>query len=176
MPSLSGPWWGAPGLCALLLATSAGAQERFDHRGAVGLLLGGGLEHKDSASNTGGVESGFRYDLDLGGTIAVDEEGNELLAFARGSFGGREIDWSLTGGYRGYFGRERVKTFFDLDVAAHVTPELAVGPRVGFGLQYELSPLVGLFAGLAAQLGFGAAFRFDVELIGGLQLRSYLLE
>jgi hypothetical protein len=69
-----------------------------------------------------------------------------------------------------------VKTFFDLNAVVHLAPALTLGPRIGFGVQYELSPLFGVYAGLAAQIGFGQAIRFDGELIGGIQLRSYLLE
>ncbi|MBI3183900.1 MAG: hypothetical protein HYZ28_17320 [Myxococcales bacterium] len=142
----------------------------------MGLLLAGGVEHKESAISGRIFESGQRADVDLGGTIAIGHDGNELKAFGRASLGGPSIDWSLAAGYRGYFGHGRFKTFFDLDAAAHLTPQLTFGPRVGFGLQYELSPLAGIFTGLAAQLGFGGALRFDAELIVGLQFRSYLLE
>lgn len=166
----------AIGLGLLLWGSSALGQERYDHRGAVGLLVGTGLEHTQSAAGGRFLENGLRLDADLGLTVAVGHDGNELKAFGRASLGGSAVDWSMAAGYRGYFGDGRFKTFFDLDGAAHLAPAFVLGPRVGFGAQLELSPLVGLYAGLAAQLGFGAVLRFDAELVLGLQLRSYLLE
>ncbi len=160
---------------ALLLPLGAAAQVRLDHRGAAGLLIGSGLEVQEALS--GNVrEGGLRALLDVGGTLAVDYEGNELMALARAGFGGPSINWTAIGGYRGYFGRDVWKTFFDLGIAAHFTPAFTVGPRVGFGVQYELGPLAGLYLGAAAQLSGGNGFRFSGELVGGIQLRSYLLE
>jgi hypothetical protein len=51
-----------------------------------------------------------------------------------------------------------------------------VGPRLGFGLQLELSPIAGVFVSTGLQLQGGAALRFAAELMLGLQLRTYLLE
>lgn len=149
--------------------------ERFDHRGAIGLLVGPGLQFKESASPPDPRDGGFRALIDLGGTYAIGVDGNELLLAGRVGLGG-PLESTLYGGYRGYFGLERVKTFFDLDLALHFTPKLVAGPRVGFGVQYELSPVVGVFAGAALQFGLGQAIRFDAELVSGLQLRTYVLE
>ncbi|MHB8873380.1 MAG: hypothetical protein ACYC8T_06805 [Myxococcaceae bacterium] len=158
---------------AALLAGTALADERYDHRGAVGLLLGATGEFMSTANP--GVVQGLRLGADLGGTWAVGYSGNELMLLGRAAFGGPRVEGSVTFGYRGYFGQDRVKTFVDLGAAVHF-PLVAVGPRVGFGVQYELSPIVGVYAGLAAQVGLGQALRFDGELCLGLQLRSYLLE
>lgn len=159
----------------LLAAPEAFADERFDHRGAVGLLLGGGGEYMNGLRSSE-LSAGFRADADVGGTFAIGVDGNELLLLGRGSFGGPAADWSAVFGYRGYFGQGRLKTFFDLDAAIHATPFVAAGPRVGFGLQVEVTQILGIYAGLAAQVGFGRGIRFDGELVLGVQLRSYLLE
>jgi hypothetical protein len=159
-------------LCVVLVAAAARADPRFDHRGSLGLLAGATFENKTQID-----DSGWRYGPDLGGTLAVGVNGNEVTAWLRAGFGGKAPDWSLTGGYRGYFGYERVKTFFDLGAAVHLTPSLSVGPRVGFGVQFELTQLVGVYLGLAGQIGFGpASLRMDGELISGFQIRSYVFE
>jgi hypothetical protein len=160
---------------AVLLPLGAAAQMRLDHRGSVGLLIGSGLEVQEAVSGTV-REGGTRALLDLGGTIAVGHEGNELMALARAGFGGPSINWTAIGGYRGYFGVDAWKTFFDLGIAAHFTRAFTLGPRVGFGVQYELGSLAGAYVGGAAQLSGGNGFRFSGELIAGFQFRSYLLE
>ncbi|MFZ5468388.1 MAG: hypothetical protein ACOZIN_03030 [Myxococcota bacterium] len=162
---------------ALVVAVPVMAQERFDHRGALGVLLGGGLEHKSSGVIGAIPDSGVRGDVDLGLTFPVGHDGNELAFWARGTLGGPSLDLSLTGGYRGYFAEdERVKTFFDLDAALHAGSAFTIGPRMGFGAMYELSSVVGLYTGLGAQVGFGSTLRFDFELLLGVQLRTYLFE
>ena len=94
----------------------------------------------------------------------------------RGSFGAPLKDWAVAFGYRGYFGRERLKTFFDLDAVFHATPIFAVGPRIGIGIQYEITSLLGVFAATGGQIGGGAGFRASYDAGVGLQLRSYLFE
>lgn len=163
-------------VAALLTAGSAFAEQRFDHRGSVGLLLGGGIEFKEGAAAGTERDSGLRYLGDLGGTFAVDYDGNELMALVRGSFGRPQIGSALILGYRGYFGADRAKTFFDLGGALHFTPAFTAGARLGFGFQYELSSVIGVYVGAAAQLGGGNGIRFSAEVISGLQFRSYLLE
>ncbi len=86
------------------------------------------------------------------------------------------LDLAAIAGYRAYFGMDRWKTFFDLDLIAFARPTWGLGPRIGFGVQYELTSILGVFASAAAQLGYGNAFRIDVDALIGLQLRSYLLE
>lgn len=171
-----------PRALALLVITTAAAVpatahagERFDHRGSVGLLLGGGLEYKEAVARNRSHDGGLRYPLEVGGTLAVDYDGDELMLLARASLG-PTLDTALIGGYRGYFGWERTRSFFDLGLAVHATPFFDIGPRVGFGFQYELLPVLGVYACAAAQLGGGNGFRFSAEATVGLQFRSYLLE
>ncbi|MBX5480364.1 MAG: hypothetical protein IRZ16_00745 [Myxococcaceae bacterium] len=159
-----------------MLAGSPAAAERFDHRGAVGLLLGGGLEWKEGVAFDSQTDIGLRIPIDVGATYAIGYDGNELMAFGRVSLLGARVDTSFACGYRGYFGEDRFKTFFDLGLQAHFTPRITAGARVGMGVQYELSPLIGTYTGLASQIGFGNGLRFDAELLVGIQLRSYLLE
>jgi hypothetical protein len=159
----------------LLLASPALADERYDHRGSLGLLLGGGVAIKDEVI-AGQVEDGVRIPAQLGATLAVGDVGNELVLDSVTTFRGPHVDWGAAFGYRGYFGQEQVKTFLMLELCAHFQPQLTVGPRATFGVQYELWPTVGVFAALAADLGYGAGLRFSAEALAGVQLRSYLLE
>jgi hypothetical protein len=90
---------------ALIAPPVARADERFDHRGAVGLLVGGGAEYLSGIASERLVQ-GLRGDLELGGTLAVGVDGNELLLIGRATLGDPAIDWSVIFGYRGYFGQE----------------------------------------------------------------------
>ncbi len=163
-------------LAAFLSTPSSFADERFDHRGSLGLVLESGAELKDLVTSSGESDRGPRLDFGLGGTMAIGHDGNELLFVARSTVGGTVIDWSGHFGYRSYFGPDRLRTFFDLDLSLHLTPVVTFGPRAGIGLQYELSSVLGAYFAVAAQLGFGGALRFNAEALVGLQLRSYLLE
>jgi len=168
-------------LCAAVLLLGlwrpdvAHAEERFDHRGAVGLLLGGALELRFNAG-ANVDERGTRGGVELGGTWAIGYNGNELVACVRATPSSGAWGVSAFAGYRGYHGAERWRTFIDLDVASQFRPLLTLGVRVGAGVQYELSPNVGLFVGGALQLGGGGGLILSGEVISGLQLRSYLLE
>ena len=161
---------------ASLCGGAALAEDRWDHRGSLGLLLGTGYEVGETRSTSGVLASGSRLDADLGGTYALPGSNDEILMFLRGGFLGGRVDLSLTGGYRGYFGLDEFKTFFDAGLSVHATPYWSVGPRVGLGVQYEFSPVVGAYVSLAGQLGAGNGVRYDAEVTTGLQFRSFLLE
>jgi hypothetical protein len=187
-------------LSALLVL--AAAEERLDHHGAVGLLLG--TSGRNQVSNDS-FSNGWRQTLDLGATMNVGYTSDELLFVARFGFGGqqlgglygttscsgalvplapctksdgliRALDMELYGGFRGFFGAEHFKTLFDLDVALQLTPLVAAGPRVAVGVAYDFSALVGAYATIGAQLGFGQELEFKAELLIGVHLRSFLLE
>ena len=164
------------GLCLLVIPFAASGSERLDHRGAVGLLFGAGAGNQTHFASGAPAELGNLALVDLGASLALGAGGNELLAFARAGLGGTKVTWSAVAGYRGYFGYERLKTFLDLGLSLQLSPAFTAGPRLGGGVQYELSSLAGLYAGFALQLGFGQGLLFSAELTAGLQLRSYLLE
>ncbi|MBS1153023.1 MAG: hypothetical protein H6Q89_4721 [Myxococcaceae bacterium] len=185
-------------LCLLLvLALPAHADERYDHKGAVGLLLGLTGEYKAAATIKGGGDEGWRFGTEVGATVAVGSDGNELKGSLRALFGGIEAGCSLEGscapldlalflGYRSYFDLGQWKTFFDLDLAQHVVPRFdpssartqiyTIGPRVAVGVQLDFLPVAGSFLLLEGQIGFGDGLRYGAALMLGFQLRSYLLE
>lgn len=152
------------------------AEERYDHRGAVGLLVGGAGHRAEAIRYGTFADAGWRTSLHLGATVGFTERGDELVAFVRGQFLGPLPNASLYVGYRSYFGPDQWKTFADLGVAVYVAPLALVGPRVAFGLQYDFTSLVGAYAGVGAQAGFGQGVRIEGELVLGVQLRSYLLD
>ncbi len=169
--------WAALGLLLLGLPKAALADERFDHRGAVGLLVGGGATGFTLGATTASA-TGIRPLGELGGTYAIGVNGNELTLAVRGSVPGAQQAplLGLAGGYRGYFGYQQVKTFLELQITTYVTPTFLIGPRVGGGIQYELSPLVGIYLGGGVNLAFGRGLLLSGEVLGGIQVRSYLLE
>src|SRR5215470_2442322 len=59
-------------------------EERFDHRGAVGLLIGYGVAFKDRVISGHLSEEGSWLAGMLGGTYAIGTEGNELKLLAQG--------------------------------------------------------------------------------------------
>jgi hypothetical protein len=163
------------GVSALLAAALASAQERFDHRGSIGLTAATGGEIATARAASGGSDIGPRLPVELGGTFALGDH-NELRAAVRLSVLGPQLGWSTYAGLRSSFGAERWKTFFDLDFAAHLAPVWTLGARVAVGLQYDVLPVMGVFTALGGQLGGGAGLRLSFELMAGLQFRTYLLE
>jgi hypothetical protein len=161
-------------LLTLLLAGPALAEERWDHRGSVSLLTGMGVEGRTSI----GVmqsDSGARLLPEVGGTLALSERWNLKLA-GRLALLGPQMGVMVLGGVRSTFG-QRFKTFFDLDLSVNAVPIFTIGPRVAFGVQYELSEIVGAFASAGVNFGVGpSGARLGFELMVGLQFRSYLLE
>ena len=149
--------------------------ERWDHRGAVGLLAGVGLDVQDRVKGQLATEQAGRFAGILGGTFAIGNDGNELKLFVQ-AFARAGTAWAVSAGYRGYFGQERFKTFYDLDGRFDVSPVFTVGPRLGLGLQYEATQTLGVFATLATHIGVGNGVVFSGEVFVGVQLRTYLLE
>jgi len=158
----------------LTACTAARAAERFDHRGAVGLLIGGGAEVGELVHG-GQFDEYSRGIVDLGVSVAPTADGNEYKLVIEAAKPG-SLEWLVYGGYRGYFGEDRLKTFFDIDAAVDVRPNFTIGPRLALGVQYDFHPLIGLFGGVAARIGIGSPSRFAAGAFAGFQLRSYLLQ
>jgi hypothetical protein len=159
----------------LLSALAASAEERWDHRGAVGLLLGAGADLRSSlGEGAQNVDNGGRPLLEVGGTASLTERAQIHVA-------GRLVPWNpLSGelmlGLRRLTNSDRWKTYLDVDLAAYLATPFTVGPHFAVGVQYELSPIMGVYASLGTHLGFGNGLRLLVEGVVGVQFRSYLLE
>ena len=164
------------GLGLAPLALGAEEEQRFDHRGALGLLVGGGIDFKREVKSGGDTEEGRRALLETLLTFPMGLSGNEWTVGARTGFGGPSVDVAIAGGLRAYFGEERFKTYLTAEVALHVTPNVTAGPRLGFGIQYELFPVLGLYLGGAAEVTAGQGIRIAAALVGGFQVRTYIFE
>ena len=108
--------------------------------------------------------------------MAIGHNGNELKLQFDSSWLGPAPDLGVSFGYRGYFPVDPIKTFFDADIGFRFYDRLTVGPEIGFGLQYELSSVIGVFSTVRAKFGFGQGLRLGAELLVGLQVRTYVLE
>jgi hypothetical protein len=164
----------AAAAAALAASQGAVAAERFDHRGSVNAFLapGGGA----TLSSTFGQEPGLRWALLAGGGAAIDPDGNELLLVGRATWGRTSWDAGAWAGYRSYHGDERTRTFLDLQLGGTFFPVVSLGPRFGVGVQYELAGVAGVFGAAGLALGFGGALQLSVDVVIGVQLRSYWLE
>jgi hypothetical protein len=169
---------GAALLAALASPARADLPVRLDHRGAVGLSLDVGVEHAVFLGPNGKPVPNLeatRAVLDVSGSAGLTHDGNEFVLELRLL---RGPDWggALAAAYRVYFGREEWKTFANVGAKADTTPRFALGPNIGMGVMYEVTPVFGLFASASASLEFGAGIRGAFDAAIGLQGRSYLLE
>lgn len=176
-PRLVAPALLAAGLALLAPARAGALEPRFDHRDEQGVVLGVALL-RDSASRSGqATEVDVRPALRLGYSFDVSGEGDELILGGAARLGGwsdptsTRVLLALDARYRGYFGTEELKTFFDAGLWTQVKSRFAIGPLVGLGLAYDPSRAWGFFAGLELATGFGAERVFSVGGTAGVQLR-----
>lgn len=153
------------------------AIEENDHRGSLGLTIAAGGEISTAVSTTS-AERGVRIPLELGGTLAISSH-NELRVAARLSPGIpplTTLGLSFYAGLRNTYGLGLWKTFFDVELAGHVTPFLAFGVRGGFGVQFDFLPIMGAYAQLGAQIGGATSLRLSFEVLVGVQFRTYVFD
>jgi hypothetical protein len=165
----------AAALAALAPAARA-LEPRFDHRDQLGVLaevtatrvtatVPGGTSR--SAFDLGSLRLAFSFD--------VGDDGDEILlggAWSPGASGEPALSaWAVDARYRGFFGSEELKTFFDAGVVVAVSPRVAAGPRVGFGVMFDFDRAWGLYASLGASTAFGEFRGFGIGLGLGVQFR-----
>ena len=175
--SLGRNGWGLLVL-ALLASSPALAEERYDHRGSLGLTVAFGGEAVAAVTSTADGERGIRLPIEVGGTLSLSDH-NELRVAGHLSPGVGELTalgGSFYAGLRNSIGYDQWKTFFDLELAAHVTPFLAFGVRGAFGVQFDFLPVMGVYAQLGGQLGGATSLRLSFELMAGVQFRTYVFE
>ena len=165
-------------LLALTLPPVARADERLDHRGALGLVIAPGLEYAALSFAPGeSIHDAVGLVVEVDPTFGLGSDGNELvlrLRVTQGSPGG--VGFGIGAAYRAYFGRDEWKTYFQLGLKADTAPHLAVGPAADFGLMYELSPAIGFFLQPGLSVEFGRGVRFGAGALVGIQGRTYVLE
>jgi hypothetical protein len=107
----------------------------------------------------------------------VSGAGDELSAAATVALGSfddpdrERVLLALDVRYRGYFGLEELKTFFDVGVWAPVRSRLGVGPLVGLGVAYDTSRYTGFYVSGAFATAFGRARIASLSAAAGVQLR-----
>ena len=91
--------------------------------------------------------------------MPIGVSGNEWTIGARAGLEARRWTWPWAGGIRAYFGEDRFKTYLTAEVAVHIVPNVTAGPRLGFGIQYDFLPAVGVYLGGAAEVAAGQGIR-----------------
>ncbi|HEU4384444.1 MAG TPA: hypothetical protein VFR85_13235 [Anaeromyxobacteraceae bacterium] len=166
------------GTLALGLAVAlpvAALEPRFDHRDQMGLLL-------EASGSWGAVTVGdasrsqWRYPtLRLAYTFDLSGEGDELsLGGAWSGKGGGDapdVEWALDARYRGYFGTDELKTFYEAGLWVPLSPRLAVGPRAGLGACWDFSRSLGVFLSFGFATAFGEFRGASLDAGAGLQAR-----
>jgi len=127
-----------------------------DHRDQWGLTLSFGTAFNivTTPGSTQSYDPGFEPMAEVGATYAITDLGDELalrLRFVEVTHIGPQILF----GYRGYFGDEAFKTFFQGDVFITTGPYWGLGVHGGLGAQYDFGRTWGLFAQLGAGFAFG---------------------
>ena len=160
---------------ALMLAFPAAALEpRYDHRDQMGLLL-------EASGSWGAVTVGdvsrsqWRYPtLRLAYTFDLSGEGDELIlggAWSGKGGGTPDVEWALDVRYRGYFGSDEFKTFYEAGLWAPLSPRLAVGPRAGLGACWDFSRSLGVFLAFGFATAFGEFRGASLDAGAGVQVR-----
>ncbi len=159
-------------LLFLLAALPALAQARLTPptapRRTPALLLGPVLTYTESFDSEQ-LRRGLSGHVELGGSLPVGYEDNELFLMARVGGGAPGFSLAVHGGFRSVFTLEEWQTYTDLEAVVLMRPRFWVGPRVGLGVRRTLNETLSLYGGLGAQLGFGSGLRFDIELSTGLR-------
>jgi hypothetical protein len=165
-------------LAAAVVAPVAGAalEPRFDHRDTHGPVLEM-LGARDTISMSGHESaSSWRPALRAGWGFDVSGEGSELIVSAELALTSSDpaedrVLAAASARYRGYFGTEELKTFFEVGAYVPIQDRLAAGPLVGLGVIYDFSRRGGIFAATEFATAIGEARIFTLAFLGGVQYR-----
>jgi hypothetical protein len=152
-------------------------EPRYDHRDQQGVLLALETWRESVAVSGHPTFAEVRPRLRAGWGFDLSGEGDELIlggALRLGDWRDPEAQRYLLGldaRYRGYFGTEELKTFFEVGLWAELKNRLAVGPAVGIGLSYDPSRSWGAFASLHFGTAFGDARIASLGASVGVQVR-----
>ena len=161
----------------LLAAPAAPALEpRYDHRDQLGVVAEVDAPRVTATLQGGVSRSVFDLaSLRLAFSFDVGDDGDEIVlggSWSPAASGEVALTaWTLDARYRGYFGSDELKTFLDAGLIEAVSPRLAAGPRIGFGVADDLDRAWGLLASLGASTAFGEFRSFGVGLGVGVQFR-----
>ena len=166
----------AAGLALVLLAAAPAAalEPRYDHRDQLGLLIEASGSW-DAVTVGEASQSQWRWPtLRAAFTFDVSGEGDELVlggAWSGQGGGAPDVEWALDARYRGYFGSDEFKTFFEAGLWAPLSPRLAVGPRAGLGAVWDFSRRLGVLLAFGFASAFGEFRGASLDLGAGLQAR-----
>lgn len=164
----------------LSVAAPCGAlalEPRFDHRDQQGVLVALETWRESVAVSGRPTLTEVRPRLRVGWAFDLFGEGDELIlggAMRLGDWRDAEGERFLLGldaRYRGYFGTEELKTFFEVGVWGELKNRLAIGPQVGIGLAYDPSRAWGGFVSLHFGTAFGDARIASAGASAGVQFR-----
>lgn len=149
---------------ALALPLAAEALEpRFDHRDTHGPSAELALAHDTVARAGAPTVSSWRPTARVAWGFDVSGVGDDLIlgvAIGLRSFDdppGERVLLGLDLRYRGYFGTDELKTFFDAGAWAPIRSRLAVGPLAGLGVAYDFSRYGGVYVNGTFATAFGGA-------------------
>ncbi|WNG47938.1 hypothetical protein F0U60_30210 [Archangium minus] len=138
-------------------------------RRTVALQAGPALTYTEGFQGTQ-LRRGLSGLLELGMSVPMGYEEDELFLLARAGRGAPGINLSAHVGWRSVFeGTDVWRSYAELGAGVHLRPDFWVGPRLGLGVRRTLSERFSLYGGLGTQLGFGSGLRLDVELCTGVR-------
>jgi hypothetical protein len=169
--------WLAGALALAALPGGAAALEgRTDHRGTFGPSLEILFAHDTVAVSGQPAASAWRPALRIGFGFDATGDADEIFLGAQASPATDDPDeteprLALDARYRGTFGTEAWKTYFEAGLWAPVAPRLAVGPLVGLGLLFDPSRAVGFHLSASFGTAFGEARIASFLASFGVQVR-----
>ena len=163
--------------CAFLAGLPALALEpRFDHRDEGGLLLETGITRDSMSPGRGISYTSYAPNLRVAYSLDVNGIGDELQLGLASRLGGWGIQTetaslSLDARWRGFFGTDEFKTFFDIGCWGPIYPVVSLGVRTGAGAEYDPSRLWGITLAMGVGIAFGQALILSIDGTIGLQIR-----
>jgi hypothetical protein len=161
---------------ALAPGRSLALEERTDHRDTFGPALEIVVARDGVAAAGQPTASAWRPALRLAFGFDATGDGDEIFLGAEGSLPGEDpgdarVTLALDARYRGTFGVDAWKTFFEAGVWAPVAPRLAVGPIVGLGVLWDRSRALAFHAAVSFGTAFGEARIASFSASIGAQIR-----
>lgn len=163
---------------AVLLPLGAqGYEPRFDHRDQRGVVAALEVWREAVAVTGQPTFTEVQPRLRLGWGFDLSGEGDELILSGMARLGDVTEDdrarflTGLDARYRGYFGTEELKTFFEVGLWVELQSELAIGPQAGIGLAYDPNRSWGAFLSLHFGTAFGQARIASLGASVGVQFR-----
>ena len=161
---------------ALLPGRSPALEERTDHRDTFGPVLELVVARDAVAIPGQPTASAWRPALRLAFGFDATGDGDEIFLGAQGSLPGEDpgntrVTLALDARYRGTFGVDAWKTFFEAGLWAPVAPRLAAGPMVGLGLLWDPSRALGFHVAASFATAFGQARIASFSASLGAQIR-----